>query len=143
MLRARYADDPTITIYHDLVFQWDHPDVKSYAPDVAVVPNVRDPQAERGEFVVAAEATRPRLIVEVVSPSSREGDGCALYCETVNLRIGIEDGQVWLEDADTGQDLLTNLKAQQALRATSASSASRASCSACRRSRSCTPEGFA
>lgn len=167
MLRAHYAEKPAMTIYHDLVFQWDHPDVRAYAPDVAVVPNVRDPQAERGEFVVAAEETRPRLIIEVVSPSSREGDRVqkfndyalvgvqeyvyidhwtrkgqtvweitgfrlqgdrylpmlpdedgALYCETVGLRIGIEEGKVWLEDANTGEDLLTNLKAHQALRET-------------------------
>lgn len=169
MLRAHYETQPEITVFHDLVFQWDHPDVRPYAPDVAIVPHVRDPQADRGQFVVAEEGTRPRCIIEIVSPSSREGDRVkkvndyalvgvqeyiyidhwtrkgqtvwevtgyrlyenrylpmlpdedgALYCETLGLRIGVEEGQVWLEDSNTGEDLLTNLKVRQALRETAA-----------------------
>lgn len=167
MLRAYYKTQPAITIFHDLVFAWDHPDVRPYAPDIAITPNVRDPKADRGQFVVAEEGTRPLCIIEIVSPSSREGDRVkkvndyalvgvqeyvyidhwtrkgqtvwevtgyrlhenhylpmlpdedgALYCETLGLRIGVEDGQVWLEDGNTGKDLLTNLKAQQALQET-------------------------
>lgn len=167
MLRAFYETQPEITIFHDLVFEWDHPDVRPYAPDVAIIPNVRNPKADRGQFVVAEEGTRPRCIIEIVSPSSREGDRVkkvndyalvgvqeyvyidhwtrkgqtvwevagyrlhenrylpmlpdedgALYCETLGLRIGVEAGQVWLEDSNTGEDLLTNLKARQALRET-------------------------
>ena len=48
-------------------------------------------------------------------PMLPDEDG-ALYLETVNMRIGIEEGQVWLEDGETGQEILTNLKARQALR---------------------------
>lgn len=44
----------------------------------------------------------------------------ALYLESVNLRIGVTDGRVWLEDAETGKDLLTNLEARRALRAAEA-----------------------
>ncbi len=75
MLRAYYETQPAITVFHDLVFEWDHPDVRPYAPDVAVVPNVRDPRADRGQFIVAEEETRPLCIIEIVSPSSREGTG--------------------------------------------------------------------
>ncbi|MEZ4725991.1 MAG: Uma2 family endonuclease [Caldilineaceae bacterium] len=119
-----------------------------------------------GRFIVE-EAARPLLIVEVVSPSTRENDRVkkvrhyaragvqeyvyidhwtrnelweivgfrleeglyepmvpdedgALYCQTVGLRIGIENGKVWVEDAETGEDLLTNLAAHRALRAAKA-----------------------
>ncbi|MCE7990303.1 MAG: hypothetical protein DYG89_54890 [Caldilinea sp. CFX5] len=113
MLRAHYDTRPEITIFHDLVFQWDHPAVKSYAPDVAIVPHVRNPKADRGQFVVAEERTRPHRYL----PMLPDEDG-ALYGETLGLRIGVEDGQVWLEDSNTGDDLLTNLKARQALRET-------------------------
>lgn len=40
----------------------------------------------------------------------------ASYCQSVGLRIGIENGKVWVEDTETGQDLLTHLATQQALR---------------------------
>lgn len=44
----------------------------------------------------------------------------ALYLESVNLRIGVTDGRVWLEDAETEKDLLTNLEARRALGAAEA-----------------------
>ena len=167
MLRGHFDAEATVAVFRDLVFEWDHPDVRPYAPDVAIIPNVRNPKADRGQFVVAEEGTRPICIIEIVSPSSREGDRVkkvndyalvgvqeyvyidhwtrkgqtvwevtgyrlhenrylpmlpdedgALYCETLGLRIGVEAGQVWLEDSNTGEDLLTNLKARQALRET-------------------------
>ncbi|MEZ4727905.1 MAG: Uma2 family endonuclease [Caldilineaceae bacterium] len=166
MLHAHYHHHPTITVFCDLVFKWDHPEIRSFAPDVALVPNVREPTADRGEFVVADEGTRPLLVIEVVSPNSRVGDRVtkvrdypqvgvqeyiyidhwkrrgqtiweiagfrlagdrylpivpdedgAIYSETLNLRIGIEEGQVWIEDANTGKELLTHLQTQQALQA--------------------------
>jgi hypothetical protein len=48
-------------------------------------------------------------------PMLPDEDG-ALYCESVGLRIGLENGEVWLEDVETGQELLTNRRAQLALR---------------------------
>jgi Uma2 family endonuclease len=164
MLRAYFAKQPGMVVYRNLSFEWDDPAVKTLTPDVAVVPNVQEPKRNRSQFVVASEQTRPMLIVEIVSPSSREADRVtkvksyarvgvaeyvyidsrvrkgqilweiagyrledghytpmlpdedgALYCATVDLRIGIEDGKVWLEDAKTGQNLLTHLETQQAL----------------------------
>jgi Uma2 family endonuclease len=52
-------------------------------------------------------------------PILPDEDG-AIFLQTVNLRIGLENGRVWLEDAETGQDLLTNVQAQNALRAAKA-----------------------
>jgi Uma2 family endonuclease len=156
MLRAHCEQQPDVVVFHDLVFTWDQPAVGDYAPDIAVVRNVRDRDADRGTFVVALEGTRPSLIIEITSPSTRETDRVkkvkdyalvgveeyiyidhttrrgkeiweiagfrldgdrylpmlpdedgAYFCETVGLRIGLEDGRVWLEDANTGEELLT------------------------------------
>ncbi|MFN8486700.1 MAG: Uma2 family endonuclease [Caldilineaceae bacterium] len=165
MLRAYFADQPGMAVFRNLKFEWDHPKVKPYALDVAVVPNVHEPGVNRSQFVVATEGTRPCVIIEIVSVDSRQGDRVtkvkdyarvgvteyvyidartrkgktlweiagfrldeeqylpilpdeddALYCATVDLRIGIDEGQVWLEDPKTGKNLLTNLQAQRALR---------------------------
>lgn len=156
MLRAHCEQQPDVVVFHDLVFTWDQPAVGDYAPDVAVVPNVRDHHADRVTFDVAVEGTRPSLIIEITSPSTRETDRVkkvkdyalvgvqeyiyidhttrrgkeiweiagfrldgdrylpmlpdedgAYFCETVGLRIGLEEGRVWLEDANSGEDLLT------------------------------------
>jgi Uma2 family endonuclease len=166
MLMTRYEDQVEMAVFHDLIFEWDKPDLKDHAPDIAVTPHVRDRDADRGRFVVAEEGTRPLLIIEVVSPKTRNNDRStkvkqyaragvqeylyidhwtrkgqeiwevvgfrleegqytplvpdedgAIYCQSVGLRIGIENGKVWIEDAETGQDLLTNQAAQRALRA--------------------------
>jgi Uma2 family endonuclease len=166
MLRGHFAAESTIAVFRDLVFEWDHPAVKSYAPDIAVVPDVRDRDINRGQFVVAEEGTRPNLIIEIVSRNSREEDRVnkvrnyalvgvreyvyidirmrrnelvselvgfrlqdnqylpilpdeddALYLETVNLRIGLEGNRVWLEDGETGADLLNDLQVRRAWRA--------------------------
>jgi len=166
MLRAYYEMHPNVAVFRNLVFTWDHPAVKPCAPDVVVVPNIRERDADRTQFVVADEGTRPSLAIEIVSRSSRADDRVekvrdyalagvqeyvyidhtvrrgnhfwelagfrlqgnqylpilpdedgALYLESVNLRIGLENGRLWLEDAATSQDLLTNLQVRQALRA--------------------------
>lgn len=37
-----------------------------------------------------------------------------LYCETVGVRIGLKEGEVWMQDYETGELLMTNLEAQTA-----------------------------
>lgn len=165
MLRAKFADENDVAVFRNLVFIWSHPEVGDYAPDVAVVRNVRNREANRTHFAVAEEGTYPSLVIEVVSRNSRKDDRVnkvkdyalvgvqeyvyidkltrrretvwelvgyrfnngattpmlpdedgALYLESVNMRIGIENGHVWLEDGETGQDILTSLQVRQALR---------------------------
>jgi hypothetical protein len=52
-------------------------------------------------------------------PMLPDEDG-AIYCETVGVRMGIEDGRVWMENYETGERLLTNEEAQAARRAAEA-----------------------
>lgn len=74
MLRVWSLQHPEMTVFSNLIFEWDHSEIGDYAPDIAVVPNVREPEADRGKFVVASEGTRPCLVIEVVSPSTQRAD---------------------------------------------------------------------
>lgn len=38
----------------------------------------------------------------------------SLYCETLGLRIGLKAGEIWMQDYETGEFLMTNLEAQAA-----------------------------
>ena len=42
MLRGQYEADPTVAVFRDLVFEWDHPAVQSYAPDIAGLSSARE-----------------------------------------------------------------------------------------------------
>jgi Uma2 family endonuclease len=74
MLRGHFETQPDMAVFRDLVFEWDVAAVKSYAPDIAIVPHVRNRDENRGQFIVAEEGTRPALVIEIVSRSSREED---------------------------------------------------------------------
>lgn len=74
IFRYLYEDDPTVAVFSDLKMVWDIEGLPQPAPDVAVVPNVRDPDRPRQVFDVAQEGTRPCFILEIVSPRYREPD---------------------------------------------------------------------
>lgn len=38
MLRVHVENEPDTAVFRKLVFEWDHPEIGSYAPDIAVVP---------------------------------------------------------------------------------------------------------
>ena len=166
MLRAYYREHSEIAVFRNLVFEWNHPSIGNYAPDIAVVPNVRTRDANRTSFKVSEEGTRPNLVIEIVSRTSRKEDRVdkvrdyaalgiqeyvyidlwerrgvpqrelagfrlegehylpllpdedgAIYLLSVDLRIGLDENRVWLEDSKTGNDLLTNIEARVALKA--------------------------
>ncbi|MEM7538793.1 MAG: Uma2 family endonuclease [Chloroflexota bacterium] len=64
----RHINDDTIGIFSDLIFSWGIAGVSNPAPDLAVVPGVRNKQGHRGSFNVRREGASPCLVVEVVSP---------------------------------------------------------------------------
>ncbi|MBI4771677.1 MAG: Uma2 family endonuclease, partial [Chloroflexi bacterium] len=154
---------PDLTVFNDLIMQWGLPDLDEPSPDFSVVPNVRDPRADRGAFNVLAEGTRPILVIEIVSPHYRTADrekkvdiyervgireyvildwvrrrrrmtdevigyrlagdryrlmqpdeDGRLYCETVGLFIGLENGRAALWNGETGERLRNAEQAQAA-----------------------------
>lgn len=157
MLSGRYENDPTVEVFHDLLIDWDIPDLASHSPDSAVIFNVKSGKdINQTRFNVAVEGTRPSLIIEVVSPRYRKEDRVTkveeyerarvleyiildqfrrggqtvdeilgyelwqgryrpmipdeqqrLHSRTTGLFISLHDGKVILEDAVSGDRLLT------------------------------------
>jgi len=72
-LGAQVSSDPHTVVIEDMEVFWDVPGVKQHRPDIAVIPRVRH-KKNWPTFSVVAEGTRPALIIEVVSPSTRIND---------------------------------------------------------------------
>jgi Uma2 family endonuclease len=67
-LKTYYAKDPSMGVFTDLIMDWGIPGLLGAAPDIAIVPNLKDKEADRGIFKVVVEGTRPCLVIEVMSP---------------------------------------------------------------------------
>jgi len=61
---------PHAEVVSDLLVIWDDPELRPHGPDVALIFNVRE-RRKWTSFDVAEEGTRPTLIIEVTSPSTR------------------------------------------------------------------------
>lgn len=85
---AHYRHDPTVGVFSDLKMRWGIPGEKEPAPDLAIVPNVKDKAKQRSSFAVKAEGTRPCLVIEVVSPQY-PGDNTTKV--DIYERAGIEE----------------------------------------------------
>jgi Uma2 family endonuclease len=73
VLSARVADQPDAIVLHDLRVAWAHPDFRAHGPDIAVIFNVRR-RINWSTFSEEEEGTKPSLIIEIVSPSTRSVD---------------------------------------------------------------------
>jgi colicin import membrane protein len=69
MLQNRYRDNTKIGVYFDCKMIWGIPGLPGPAPDVAVIPDVKDKKANIASFKVKEQGTRPCLVIEVVSPT--------------------------------------------------------------------------
>jgi Uma2 family endonuclease len=67
-LKTHYAKDPTVGVFGDLIMDWGIPGLPGPAPDLAIIPNLKHKEADRGTFKVVDEGTRPGLVIEVTSP---------------------------------------------------------------------------
>src|SRR6266581_749747 len=74
VFRARTYHDPSALVVSDVGIFWDDPALKHHSPDVTAIFGVRDRDKPRSSFQVAAEGTRPRVLVEIVSPNTRVND---------------------------------------------------------------------
>jgi colicin import membrane protein len=61
-------------VISDTGVYWDDPALRHLVPDVGAIFGVRNRDVNRKSFNVAAEGTRPRVMVEIVSPDTREND---------------------------------------------------------------------
>jgi len=72
LLTAFFASREDVLVTSDMKMLWGISGLSEPAPDAAVIPGVRDKDAERDSFDVAGEGTRPCLILEVVSSKDAE-----------------------------------------------------------------------
>ncbi|MFL6236651.1 MAG: Uma2 family endonuclease [Thermoanaerobaculia bacterium] len=72
LLRRYYTDQKDVFVAGDLKMLWRIPGLKNPAPDIAVIPGVRDRTADRKSFDVVAEGTRPCLVIELVSSTDEK-----------------------------------------------------------------------
>ncbi|MFI5458001.1 MAG: Uma2 family endonuclease [Isosphaerales bacterium] len=73
VVSERLAGDRTAAVLSDTDIYWEKPEWKNHRPDIAVILGVRR-QKDWPSFYVAEEGTRPALIIEVVSLSTRVND---------------------------------------------------------------------
>ena len=73
VLSARLAAQPDAVVLHDLRVAWAHPSLRAHGPDIAVIFNVRR-HINWSTFSEEEEGTKPSLIIEIVSPSTRLTD---------------------------------------------------------------------
>jgi Uma2 family endonuclease len=67
VLTWRYESRPDVFVSCDLKMIWGIPRLPGPAPDIAVIPGVRDKGRMRRSFKVRQEGTRPALVLEVAS----------------------------------------------------------------------------
>jgi Uma2 family endonuclease len=69
-----YIDDFTTSVFFDLKMEWGIPGLKEPAPDIAVVPQLREKDPDLGTFKVQEQGTQPALVIEVMSPHYQGDD---------------------------------------------------------------------
>ena len=70
VLKARYADDPSVVVLTDCGILWDIPRLKHHSPDLSVIFGVKK-RKDWKTFHVREEGVRPSLIIR--SPRPRPG----------------------------------------------------------------------
>jgi Uma2 family endonuclease len=73
VFKARLAGNKTAAVLSDCRVDWNLPGVEPLGPDVAVFLGVRRHRVW-ATFDVAAEGARPKMVVEVTSPDTRQND---------------------------------------------------------------------
>jgi Uma2 family endonuclease len=76
ILSRRYKAHSDVFVSSDLKMIWGVPGLQEPAPDIAVIPGIRDKARMRRSFHILKEGTRPALTIEVVSeePEQQSAD---------------------------------------------------------------------
>ncbi len=86
ILTRRYASNPDIGVFHDLLIEWDIP-LGDHCPDTFVAFGIRNKHENRSKFIVANEGVLPIFILEVVSPRYRKTDRETKVVEYATARV--------------------------------------------------------
>jgi Uma2 family endonuclease len=70
ILKARFSDNPTTVVMHDVPLNWGLADMGNHCPDVSVFHSVHT-HYPKGVFDVKGSGGEPLLLIEVTSPSTR------------------------------------------------------------------------
>ena len=73
VLSARIVDEPNAVVLHDVRVAWALPDLRAHGPDISVIFDLRR-HVNWSTFSEEEEETKPSLIIEIVSPSTRSVD---------------------------------------------------------------------
>ena len=73
VLSARIADDPNAVVLHDVRVAWALPGLRAHGPDISVIFDLHR-HINWSTFSEGEEETKPSLIIEIVSPSTRSVD---------------------------------------------------------------------
>jgi colicin import membrane protein len=68
LFRFLHRYNPATLVVSNLKICWPQPGLAAPAPDLAVIPQVVEPERVRSVFEVATEATAPEFVLEVLSP---------------------------------------------------------------------------
>ena len=74
VLAKHFENDPHVLVLSDTGVYWDDPALEHHSPDIAVIFDVREQRERWDSFFVAEQGTRPRLVIEIVSPNTRDND---------------------------------------------------------------------
>ena len=73
VLSARIAAEPNAVVLHDVRVAWALPNLRAHGPDISVIFDLRR-HINWSTFSEGEEETKPSLIIEIVSPSTRSVD---------------------------------------------------------------------
>jgi Uma2 family endonuclease len=91
ILSWHYEARPDVLVSSDLKMLWRIRGLPGPAPDVAVIPGVRDKFRMRPSFDVRREGTRPVLILEVVSEEPEQWENDHREKVAIYERAGVEE----------------------------------------------------
>jgi len=74
ILQRRYAQREDVGVFGDLIIKWGIEGLEDHCPDVCVVFGLHQKEADRSDFIVSEEGTKPMVVMEVVSPRYRKAD---------------------------------------------------------------------
>ena len=74
VLRARYAKNRRVLVLSDCLIDWGISGLKPTSPDLVLLEGVRTKKGRWSTFRLSKEGGHPLLVIEIVSPSTRQND---------------------------------------------------------------------